>query len=142
MAGRALREAMSTRHPGLARWHAYMQSGGDPALLAALLADNAVFHSPVVHTPQSGKAVVMAYLVAAAQVLGNDAFRYVRELADGDQAMLEFVTEIDGIAINGVDIIRFDADGKITDFKVMVRPLKAVNKVWEVMAAQLAAAKP
>jgi len=91
--------------------------------------------------PQAGKAVVMAYLVAAAKVLGNDAFRYVRELVDGNDAMLEFVTEIDGIAINGVDIIRFDPTGRIAEFKVMVRPLKAVNKVWEVMAAQLAAAR-
>jgi hypothetical protein len=83
----------------------------------------------------------MAYLVAASHVLGNDSFRYVRELVDGDEMMLEFVTELDGIAINGVDIIRFNSDGKISDFKVMVRPLKAINKVWEMMAAQLQAAK-
>ena len=135
---------MTTAHVGLDQWHAYMQQGGDPETLAALLAEDAVFHSPVVHTPQVGKAIVLAYLVAAAQVLGNDNFRYVRELVDGDEAMLEFVTEIDGIAINGVDIIRFDAAGQIADFKVMVRPLKAINKVWETMAAQLrsATAKP
>ncbi|MEE4317259.1 nuclear transport factor 2 family protein [Erythrobacter dokdonensis] len=125
----------------LARWHAYMEGGGDPALLSDLLADDAVFHSPVVHTPQAGKAIVMAYLVAASHVLGNDKFHYVRELVDGDEMMLEFVTEIDGISINGVDIIRFNEDGKITDFKVMVRPLKAINKVWEMMGAQLAKAK-
>ncbi|MEQ5788139.1 nuclear transport factor 2 family protein [Erythrobacter sp. NFXS35] len=118
-----------------------MEGGSDPALLSALLADDAVFHSPVVHTPQVGKPVVLAYLAAAAQVLGNDAFRYVRELVDGDEVMLEFVTAIDGIAINGVDIIRFDENGKISDFKVMVRPLKAINKVWDVMAAQLEAPK-
>lgn len=128
-------------HTGLARWHAYMEGGSDPALLDALLADDAVFHSPVVHTPQVGKPVVMAYLVAAAQVLGNDSFRYVRELVDGDDMMLEFVTELDGIAINGVDIIRFNDEEKISDFKVMVRPLKAINKVWDTMAAQLAAEK-
>lgn len=128
-------------HSGLARWHAYMEHEGDPALLSDLLADDAVFHSPVVHTPQVGKPVVMAYLVAASHVLGNDSFRYVRELVDWNEIMLEFVTEIDGIAINGVDIIRFDDTGKISDFKVMVRPLKAINKVWEMMGAQLAAAK-
>ena len=128
-------------HAGLARWHDYMMGGSDPAVLSALLADDAVFHSPVVHTPQAGKAVVMAYLVAASHVLGNDSFHYVRELVDRDEMMLEFVTEIDGIAINGVDIIRFNDAGQITDFKVMVRPLKAINKVWEMMAAQLAAAK-
>ena len=126
----------------LARWHAYMEGGSDPALLSALLADDAVFHSPVVHTPQAGKPVVMAYLIAASHVLGNDKFHYVRELVDGNDMMLEFVTEIDGIAINGVDIIRFNDEGMISDFKVMVRPLKAINKVWDVMASQLEAAKP
>lgn len=128
-------------HPGLARWHAYMESGGDPALLSALIAETCVFHSPVVHTPQAGKPVVMAYLLAAAQVLGNDAFRYVRELVDSDEAMLEFVTELDGISVNGVDIIHFNADGEISDFKVMVRPLKGINAVWQMMGAQLSAAK-
>jgi hypothetical protein len=126
---------MGNAYEGLARWHAYMEHGGDPALLSELLADDAVFHSPVVHTPQAGKAVVMAYLVAASHVLGNDAFHYVRELVDGDEVMLEFATELDGIAINGVDIIRFNSDGKISDFKVMVRPLKAINKVWQMMGA-------
>lgn len=125
----------------LARWHTYMESGSDPALLSELLADDAVFHSPVVHTPQVGKPIVMAYLVAASQTLGNDSFHYVRELVDGDEMMLEFVTEMDGITVNGVDIIRFNEYGKISDFKVMVRPLKAINKVWEMMAAQLAEAK-
>ncbi|WDA42299.1 nuclear transport factor 2 family protein [Erythrobacter sp. BLCC-B19] len=125
----------------LARWHAYMEGGSDPALLSDLLAEDAVFHSPVVHTPQKGKPIVMAYLVAASHVLGNDSFHYVRELVDGDEMMLEFVTELDGIAINGVDIIRWNDSGQITDFKVMVRPLKAINKVWEMMATQLAAAK-
>lgn len=129
------------RKANLARWHAYMESGSDPALLSDLLADDAVFHSPVVHTPQAGKPIVMAYLVAASHVLGNDSFHYVRELVDGNDMVLEFVTELDGITINGVDIIRFNEDGKICDFKVMVRPLKAVNKVWEMMGAQLAKAK-
>ncbi len=129
------------RSANLARWHAYMEGGSDPALLADLLADDAVFHSPVVHTPQAGKPVVMAYLVAASHVLGNDTFHYVRELVDGNEMMLEFVTELDGITINGVDIIRWNDDGKISDFKVMVRPLKAINKVWEMMAAQLEKAK-
>jgi hypothetical protein len=132
---------MNAVHPGLARWHAYMDEGADPALLSALLAEDAVFHSPVVHTPQVGRPIVMAYLLAAAQVLGNDSFRYVRELVDGDEMMLEFVTELDGITVNGVDIIRFNEAGLISDFKVMVRPLKAINKVWEVMAAQLQAAQ-
>ena len=130
---------MST-HPGIAAWHAYMESGGDPALLSALLSEDAVFHSPVVHTPQIGKAKVMMYLLSAAKVLGNDSFSYVREIVDGNEAMLEFTADIDGILVNGIDLIRFDESTKIIDFKVMVRPLKAVNKLWEMMAAQLQAA--
>jgi ketosteroid isomerase-like protein len=123
----------------LARWHAYMASH-DRAVLEDMLAEDAVFHSPVVHTPQKGKAKVMAYLGAAGGVFGNGSFRYVREMVDGDNVLLEFTAEMDGIQVNGIDLIRFNADGKIEDFKVMVRPLKAINKVWEMMAAQLQAA--
>ncbi len=126
-----------SQDPRIARWHAYMQGGSDLQLLSDMLADDAVFHSPVVHTPQEGKAKVMAYLGAAAVVLGNDSFRYVRELVDGDDACLEFTAEIDGIHVNGIDLIRFGEDGRIKDFKVMVRPMKAMNKLWEMMAAQL-----
>ena len=88
-------------HPGLAKWHAYMASGGDLTLLSAMIADDAVFHSPVVHTPQAGKAKVMAYLGAAAQVLGGDRFVYVRELVDGNQVLLEFTDQLDGIHVTG-----------------------------------------
>jgi hypothetical protein len=121
---------------GLAAWHRYMV-GNDPAVLSELIADDAVFHSPVVHTPQVGKAKVEMYLTAAGKVLGNPTFRYVRELVDGPEAMLEFMVEIDGITINGIDLIRFDLLGRIADFKVMIRPLKAINIVWQHMAAQL-----
>jgi len=131
---------MSAAHKGVAAWHDYMKSGGDADLLSAQLADHAVFHSPVVHSPQEGKAKVMLYLLSAAKVLGNDSFTYVREVIEGHDALLEFTCEIDGILINGIDLIRFDDDGKIIDFKVMVRPVKAVNKLWEMMAAQLQAA--
>lgn len=131
---------MSTK-ANLERWHAYMNGGSDPAALAELLADDAVFHSPVVHTPQAGKALVMAYLGAAGSVFGNGTFRYVREVVDGPDACLEFEAEMDGIKVNGIDLIRFDAEGRIVDFKVMVRPLKAINKVWELMAARLQEAK-
>jgi hypothetical protein len=131
---------MSAARDGVKAWHAYMASGGDADLLAAQLADEPVFHSPVVHSPQAGKAKVMMYLLSAAKVLGNDSFRYVREVIEGNDALLEFEAEIDGIHINGIDLIRFDDAGKIKDFKVMVRPVKAVNKLWEMMAAQLQAA--
>lgn len=127
-----------TARQGLERWHAVIDGGSEPAALAAIIREDAVFHSPVVHTPQRGQALVVAYLAAAGQTLGNASFRYVRELIDGENALLEFETELDGIHVNGVDLIRFDKDGRIADFKVMVRPLKAVNKVWEAMAGQLA----
>ncbi len=127
---------------GITAWHDFMSQGSDPAALKAMLAEDAVFHSPVVHSPQMGRDKVFAYLFAASHVLGSDDFRYVRELVDGQQAMLEFTCEVDGIHINGVDIIRWNDDGLIDDFKVMVRPLKAINKVWEKMAAMLASQTP
>ena len=130
-----------TTKEGLARWHKVLADCSSTADLAAIIHPDAVFHSPVVHTPQRGRDLVVAYLAAAGQTLGNDSFRYVRELVDGENAMLEFTTEMEGITVNGVDIIRFDEDGMILDFKVMVRPLKAVNKVWEMMAAQLERSK-
>ena len=129
------------RNEGLAAWHRVIAEGNPPGELAKIIADDAVFHSPVVHTPQVGKAKVVQYLAAAGQVLGapggHAKFRYVRELVDGHDALLEFVAEIDGITINGIDLIAFDLDWKIRDFKVMVRPLKAINKLWELMGAQL-----
>lgn len=127
-------------HPGLETWHRFAASG-DPSILSALLADDVVFHSPVVHTPQRGKEITMRYLLAASRVLGGDQFRYTRELAVGDDIVLEFVTEVDGIVINGVDIMRFE-HGRIVDFKVMVRPLKAVHTLQAKMADMLAAAAP
>ena len=128
---------MSGAAKGIANWHKVIDGGSEPQALAAILRDDAVFHSPVVHTPQRGKPIVMAYLTAAGQTLGNDSFTYLREVVDGDTAVLEFQTEMDGIQINGIDMITFDEEGMIADFKVMVRPLKAINKVWEMMAAQL-----
>lgn len=127
---------MSAKH-GLERWHSVIKNGSKPADLAAIVREDAVFHSPVVHTPQKGRDIVVAYLAAAGQTIGNDSFSYVRELVDGNEALLEFTTQMDGIHVNGIDLIRFDNDGKIADFKVMIRPLKAVNKVWEQMAEML-----
>jgi hypothetical protein len=128
---------MSAATKGLANWHRVIDGGSSPQALAEIIRKDAVFHSPVVHTPQEGQPIVVAYLAAAGQTLGNDSFEYLRQVVDGDTAVLEFSTEMQGIHVNGVDIITFDENGMITDFKVMVRPLKAVNKVWEMMAAQL-----
>lgn len=127
---------------GLQAWHAYMKDGANPDALKALLAADAVFHSPVVHSPQHGRDKVFSYLFAASHVLGGENFRYDREIVGEDQAMLEFSSVLDGIQINGVDIIRWNDEGQIIDFKVMVRPLKAINKVWEKMAETLAGRNP
>ncbi|MEL7739342.1 nuclear transport factor 2 family protein [Citromicrobium bathyomarinum] len=127
---------MTPTQQGLAEWHT-LATAPDPDRLARLVAQDAVFHSPIVHTPQEGRALVGSYLSAAAATLGQGQFRYVRELVDGQNVMLEFTCVLDGIQVNGVDIIRFDEAGMIADFKVMIRPIKAVNKVWEMMAAQL-----
>lgn len=105
--------------------------------LGELLSDDVVFYSPVVHTPQVGKAITWKYLAAAVQVFGNESFRYVREIIGESDAVLEFETEIDGIIVNGVDMIKWNVEGKIVEFKVMLRPLKAVNLIHEKMAAML-----
>lgn len=126
---------------GLAAWHRFMEEGNHPEALKFLLAEDAIFHSPVVHSPQQGRELVFSYLFAASHVLGGKHFQYVREILDGDSAMLQFTSEVDGIHINGVDIIRWNDEGLIQDFKVMVRPLKAINKVWEKMAEMLASQK-
>ena len=126
-----------TAQKAIKHWHEVASNGSTPDDLMTILHPDAVFHSPVVHTPQQGRPIVIAYLSAAGETLGNDSFRYLREVVDGDTAILEFQTEMDGILVNGIDMITFDEDGLITDFKVMVRPLKAINKVWEMMGAQL-----
>ena len=120
----------------VAEWHRILEDR-DIAALASLLHDDAVFLSPVVHTPQRGKRIVMAYLGAAAVVLANPRFRYVREIVGPNDAMLEFETEIDGVSVNGIDLIRWDDAGRIVEFKVMVRPLKAVHAVHARMAERL-----
>ncbi len=120
----------------LAAWHEIVRRR-DSALLADLLADDVVFHSPVVHTPQRGKAITMLYLQGALQVLDNEHFRYVREIVGPRDALLEFVTRIDAVDINGIDLIRWGDDGRIVDFKVMVRPLKAVNALHQKMGELL-----
>lgn len=120
-------------------WHHYMHSR-DQSALEALIHEDCVFTSPVVHTPQIGKALTLKYLKAAALVLGNDSFRYVGEWRAPGSGILEFTCELDGIAINGIDMIGWNEAGQITSFKVMVRPLKAINMLHAMMGAQLMAA--
>ena len=120
----------------IATWHKLLETK-DAAGLDNLLADDVVFYSPVVHTPQVGKAITTLYLTAALYVFNNGTFKYLREIISGNNAVLEFTTVIDGITINGVDMITWGVDGKITEFKVMLRPLKAINLIHKMMGEML-----
>ncbi|WP_076999779.1 nuclear transport factor 2 family protein [Variovorax sp. KK3] len=122
----------------LATWHELVRTRNARGL-DALLSDQVVFHSPVVHTPQRGKAVTTQYLSAAFAVFFNPSFRYVREVVGARDAVLEFQVEIEGIVVNGVDMIQWDETGHVVDFKVMIRPLKAINLIHQKMAAMLQA---
>ncbi len=122
--------------PAIDTWHQLIEAR-NAAGLDDILADDAVFHSPVVHTPQRGKALAKLYLSAAIMVLGGSKFEYVREVIGESDAVLEFTAELDGIIINGVDMVHWNEDGKIDDFKVMIRPLKAVNLLHGLMKQML-----
>lgn len=119
----------------LTLWHEILEQRS-PGRLDEILAEDCVFFSPVVHTPQAGRELTKRYLTGAMHVF-NDSFRYVKEVVTAEHAVLEFECDMDGIVVNGVDIMTFDAAGKITEFKVMVRPLKAVNLLHERMRAML-----
>jgi hypothetical protein len=129
-----------TRSETIDAWHELVRTRS-VAGLDALLADDVVFHSPIVHTPQVGKALTTMYLTAAVRVIANGSFRYVREIVGPRDAALEFQVEIDGISVNGIDLIRWNDAGRIVDFKVMVRPLKAVNLLHAQMRAMLESMK-
>jgi hypothetical protein len=139
---------------GLKAWHRVVRDM-DESALDSILAEDVVFHSPIVHTPQEGRALTKLYLMAAFNVLpGQSAerpddagasaghFRYVREVVGENDVVLEFETTIDDITVNGIDMIRFGDDGRIVDFKVMIRPLKAIQKVHAQMANMLERMKP
>jgi hypothetical protein len=137
------------------KWHAHLR-GKLPGGLDELLDDDVAFFSPIVYTPQVGKAITKLYLEAAGQTLPGDpppstaasgaptggGFRYTKEVLAGDTAVLEFETTVDGKYVNGVDIIRCNDEGRIVEFRVMIRPLQAVNLVHQQMAAMLASMKP
>jgi hypothetical protein len=124
-----------TRPTPVAGWHAVAESR-DPAGLAELLSEDVVFRSPAVHTPQEGKALTTAYLSAAMVVLGP-TLEYVREWYADDSAVLEFRAVLDGLTVHGVDMLTWGPDGRLTDFTVMVRPFKGLQKLVELMAAEL-----
>jgi len=122
----------------LAQWHRMVETRSSDGL-DDLLSDQVVFHSPVLHKPQAGKLVTALYLLAAFRVFLNESFHYVREVVGERDAVLEFQVEIEGIQVNGVDMIRWNEEGKIIDFKVMVRPLKAIHLIQQKMAEMLQA---
>lgn len=128
------------------KWHDHIK-GEFPGGLNKLLADDVIFYSPIVFSPQNGKELTTLYLMAAGNTFGGDkakdgtlegsSFKYTKEILEGNQAMLEFETQIDGKYINGVDIITFNESGKISEFKVMIRPLQAVQIIHEQMQKML-----
>ncbi|MBW2282149.1 MAG: nuclear transport factor 2 family protein [Deltaproteobacteria bacterium] len=126
-------------------WHRHLK-GEFPGGLDELLADDVVFYSPIVFTPQKGKEITKMYLGAAGNTLGGDGkqagggestFRYTKEILSGNHAMLEFESQVDGKYLNGVDIISCNAEGKISEFRVMIRPLQAIHATHKAMAAML-----
>jgi hypothetical protein len=137
----------------IAQWHEHLRGRLDGGL-DVLLHDDVVFYSPIVFTPQQGKAITKLYLEAAGQTLpgerpeggdvgsGSGGFRYTKQVLSGDTAVLEFETSVEGKYVNGVDIIRCDDDGKIVEFRVMIRPLQAVNLVHRQMGEMLEKMKP
>lgn len=133
----------------LETWHAYLKSGS-AAELDDLIAEDCVFYSPIVFSPQKGKDLTKMYLAAAESTFSEgdpdkgpgkpqSAFHYVKEVVDGNQMVLEFETTVEGKSVNGVDIITFNDDGKITEFKVMIRPLQAINLMHMKMKQMLEA---
>jgi hypothetical protein len=152
---------MAAIHDVIERWHRHLR-GDLPGGLDELLHEDVVFYSPIVYTPQQGREITKLYLTAAGQTLpgdgaaagagleggavgggdgggdgGSGAFRYTKHVLDGDTAVLEFETTVEGKYVNGVDIIRCDDAGKIVEFRVMIRPLQAVNLVHAQMKAAL-----
>ena len=134
-------------HENIKKWHDQTH-GKFPGGLDALLADDIIFYSPVVFTPHEGKDLAKLYLMAAGNTFGGDdakkggdlaesSFKYTKEVLSGNQAILEFETKIEGKYINGVDIITFNDEGKISEFKVMIRPLQAVNMIHMQMQRML-----
>ncbi len=125
-----------TEHPEpLRRWHRIVEEQ-DPTLLDELLADDCVFRSPAVHSPQEGKALTTAYLSSALVVLGP-TLSYRHEWSDAGSAVLEFTAELDGLQVHGIDMLRWGSDGRVTEFTVMVRPFKGLTQLMTLMAAEL-----
>ena len=120
----------------LKKWHEVVKNK-DYKLLSEILSEDVVFYSPVVFTPQEGKEITQIYLSAAAEVFEGNSFHYTNEIIDENKASIEFELELEGVKVNGVDLITWNEEQKITEFKVFVRPLQAVNALHKQMAAML-----
>ena len=122
----------------LKNWHTFLETR-KPKILVELLSNDVIFYSPIVWAPQEGKQITILYLMAALEVFGgeNSNFTYVKQVIDKNNFFLEFTTMIDGVTVNGIDMIEVNDEGKIISFKVMIRPLKAINKVHEKMGEML-----
>ena len=132
---------MNSTHAYLEKWHQGLKSQ-DQNFLDDILDDECIFTSPIVFKPIEGKEMTKLYLMGAGITFNMDKFSYVREVIDGLDVILEFETFIDDISVNGVDMIRWNAEGKIIDFKVMVRPLQAIHKLQQKMSEALDSFKP
>ena len=120
----------------ISKWHDVVRNQ-DLNLLKSILADNIIFYSPVVFTPQKGKDLTFLYLMAAAQVFNNKSFTYTKEIINENHATLEFELVINGIEINGIDLITWNEAGLIVEFKVFIRPLQGVNVIHKMMQQML-----
>ncbi|HEY2315966.1 MAG TPA: nuclear transport factor 2 family protein [Streptosporangiaceae bacterium] len=130
---------MPDQPPAVRAWHAVAQSR-DPALLADLLADDVEFRSPAVFRPQQGKALATLYLTGAIAVLGP-SLRYIHQWHDESSAVLEFEAELDGVYVQGIDMLQWNDEDKLVSFTVMVRPMRGLEKLIELMSRELAAAQ-
>ena len=118
------------------KWHEIVESGGSEKL-SDLIDKDCIFFSPVVFSPQEGKELTIKYLSAAALVFGDESFKYTKEIISENNACLEFELELDGIKINGVDLISWNEENKINEFKVLIRPLKGVQLIHQLMGGTL-----
>ncbi len=117
-------------------WHEIVKSGNTENL-SSIIDSDCIFYSPVVFTPQKGKELTIKYLSAAALVFGDDSFKYIKEIINEKNACLEFELKLNGIEINGVDLISWNDKNKISEFKVLIRPLKGVQLIHELMGGTL-----
>lgn len=120
----------------IAKWHKVLVNQ-DQSLLKSILAEDVIFYSPVVFTPQKGRDITLLYLMAASQVFNNNSFTYIKEIINENHATLEFEVNINGIEINGIDLITWNEEGMIIEFKVFIRPLQGVNVIHQMMQQML-----